>query len=87
MGTDYRYCLPQLTIIMIIDIPIIPRVNHPITLYKRLLVLSLRTFLSFAIFITAKRIGTAIHHKVITTPLFLVVAVLLPQWLNRAYAA
>src|SRR2546428_6957608 len=55
----YYYCLPQVTNIMITDIPIITNVNHPITLDTRLLVLSFSIFLSFAIFITAKRIGTA----------------------------
>src|ERR1044072_3287478 len=54
------YCLPQATSSMITETPIIAKVIHPITLDMRLLVLSLRDFLSFAIFMTAKRIGTAI---------------------------
>jgi hypothetical protein len=44
---------------MITDIPIITKVNHPITLDHILLVLYPRIFLSLAIFIIVNRIGTA----------------------------
>ena len=48
---------------MMTEIPIITKVNHPMTLDASPLVLSLRILLSFAIIMIAKRIGTA------TTPL------------------